>query len=210
MGLSSETTRSWMSCGNGWRHRIGGWPGQNRTPPIPALAASTAWRTVGSSGTSSAMRVGRRQRSCARRSKSSIWARMWRLMRTLPSPASLRPSWRAPNSPALPGIPTDIKRSSPSTFCHFLTLIRFFPRSMSKMSWRRCFLWSGSSRVPRMVSMIQPRMSFRVAHEPSPLRSFLTEAASLRRSSPSRGLSSTMSIAWRMLRRRFLIWRRLP
>ena len=100
------------------------------------------------------------------------------LMRTRWGSACLRPSWRAPNSPALPWMPMDMNRSSPRYFCQCRVLTRFFPRRASKMECKRCCQWAGSLRVPWAVSMTHPRTSLRVTQDPSPLSSFLTEAAS--------------------------------
>jgi hypothetical protein len=61
---------------------------------------------------------------------------------------------------------------------HFFALMRRRPFSSEKMEWRVCFWWAGSLRVSQAVSMIQPRMSFRVLQLPSPVNSFLRDTAS--------------------------------
>ena len=178
--LSAETTRFWRSGGKGLRHRLGRPVVSKKMPPMPGLAASTAPRIVGSSGTISAIRVGRDARSRARCSKLSRWDRTCLSMRTRFPSEWVSPCCKALKRPALPGTAMDMWRSSPKIRCHCFTLIRFLPRRPSKMASRRALLCSGSSRVRAIVSRIQPSRIFRVAQAPSPLRSFLTDVGSFR------------------------------
>ena len=95
-------------------------------------------------------------------------ARTFLVMRIRPVPARLLASCRVLNRAAEPGMATLTNRSRPRTLAHFLELMRETPFSSSKRSARAFLRDAGSSMVCRIVSMIQPRISFRVAQLPSP------------------------------------------
>ena len=159
---------------------MGASPLQNRTPPIPALAASQAPRTLGCSGMISASRMGLDDRLWAMRSKSRMYAWMCGVSLMRPFSECLRPCCRALNSPEVPGMASDMKRSCPMMDSQRFWLMRFLPRTSSKMAARIAGRCSASSSVCFMVSSTQPRMTFLVVRAPSPRLSFLTEAASCR------------------------------
>jgi hypothetical protein len=168
---------------------------------MPALAASTAPSTEGCSGTSSARRVGRAATSLTKASNSSRWRRRCLVMRTRCLSARVRPSCKALKRPRLPAMPKDMKRSSPRYFCHCRMPTRFLLRSSSNMARRRAKRRSGSSRVPARESRIHPRISLRVAQEPSPRRSFFSDMGSLRLPSLGPGGANTLSALLRMVAR---------
>jgi hypothetical protein len=122
--------------------------------------------------------------------------------------ACLSPNWRALNNPRPPGMAKTMERSSPRNLCHNLTPIRRFPRSSSKMSNNRVARRGGRVMVLSTVSMIHPKTSLIVDHEPSPLRSFLTEIGSSRVESFASGgfhTPSTMCHSRRLIVRRRLL-----
>jgi hypothetical protein len=82
--------------------------------------------------------------------------------------------------PVPPGMARVMLRSSPSSWCHCLRATRRRPLNRSNNSWTRCKRCGGSSIVPRMVSINQPRTVLSVDQHASPFNIFLTEAGSCR------------------------------
>ena len=63
-----------------------------------------------------------------------------------------------------PGRARDIKRSSPSTLCHFFMLVRRLEFGIpSKISHNRVTRWGGRCIVKLMVSITHPKTSFMVS-----------------------------------------------
>jgi hypothetical protein len=132
--FENEMSRDWTSRQNGDRQSKGctlPWgKGMKWTPPMPWPAASCAPSVAGSeAGTSSAMRVGRRARPRAncRKSWRTLWTPDVRRTREPWSHRCLRTSWRTLKSPRPPGMAKTMERSSPTSFCHLLVLIRRCP-----------------------------------------------------------------------------------
>jgi hypothetical protein len=122
-------------------------------------------------GTSSAMRVGRACRSTAsvRKSRSTAWTLSVRRSLVPSSRRTFSTSCRTLKRPWDPGTASTMERSSPRSFCHFLVLIRRCEGTTeSSSSRRRSIRWEGNSSVSWMVSIIHPRITFRVAHVASP------------------------------------------
>ena len=126
-----------------------------------------------------------------------MWVRRALLMRMRPSDTRCSATWSAQKRPTDPGIAWETKRSWPSIWRHFFSDTREVEERKRKISARVALRCGGSSKVCRWKSSIHPRMTFRGHQLASPLRIFLTEAASFRLTSPGRGLSSTSSMACR-------------
>ena len=103
-----------------------------------------------------------------------------------------------------------MKRSSPSSRCHFLTPTRPLWWRSSKMARMRAFRRSVSSSVPWCVSRIHPKISLHWLHPPSPFRSFFSETASFRWAVARSGWEKTLSTACMIQRRTFRQRRREP
>jgi hypothetical protein len=111
LGLRKDTKSSWTCRGKADLHRCGVvvspvTSGTKKTPPVPVPAASQAPTTLGAEGTSSAMRVGRLERSFASHRKS--WRTPW-TARVRRSRGRAR-SWRRENKPRAPGNAMDMER----------------------------------------------------------------------------------------------------
>jgi hypothetical protein len=174
-----ETSLSETEASKRRRHTSGRQPGMNQTPPMPLPLASTAPMPEGSSVMISSIRVGRLWRSWANAAKSDSCWRIGRVsrMRWVAS-RCCKAVCSAENNPREPGIARAMLRSSPSTRCHVSVDTRRCPASCVKMSRRRSARCGGRVTVRCSVSTIHPSKVFCVAHAPSPLRSFLTDAGS--------------------------------
>jgi|Transcript_3118 hypothetical protein len=147
LGFSMVTSWSIMCCGHLSLHRTG-WDlypslgtrclAGNHTPPAPLPDASWWPSAAASSGTSSAMRVGRRFKSfnIHRKSARASCTPLLNVTLVLSLFESACCMWL--NRCLAPGRASAIDRSSPSTLCHFFTLVRFCVMGiLDKISARR-------------------------------------------------------------------------
>ena len=149
-------------------------------------------------------------RSAARAAKASMWWRRAWVIRMRPWLERWRASCSAENSPAEPGIATDMNRSFPRILCQCFSVTRV-REARSWNSWAiSCLRWAGSSMVCRMVSSSHPRITLRVDQLLSPFSSFLRDTASLRLCSETPGCARMLSMPWKRCWRRAFIRRRLP
>lgn len=204
VGLSHETSRCWMSEGNGARHKIGRRSRRRSksTPPMPALAASQSPPIAAGFRTTSAIDVGRSCKDLASHSQSASSAWLWRVRWTRPFlSARTSASCMCEKRPSDPGSATVMLRSSPMSCRQALRehRVRDWKDVMSSMS--RSARCGGNSMVPLTLSTSQPRSTFVVAQHESPLRSFFTLTGSWRGSSPCSKGRKTRSNEWRRDRR---------
>lgn len=186
LGLRKDTKSSWTCRGKADLHRCGVvlspvTSGTKKTPPMPVPAASQAPTTLGSEGTSSAMRVGRLERSFASHRKSwrTPWTARVRRSRGRARSSCRNASWRRENKPRAPGNAMDMERSSPSILCQVLVgMVRCVAGMESRISERRSARCGGRAIVWATVSISQPNIRFFVDQVPLPFLNFLSEAGS--------------------------------